>query len=103
MLEFYQDVLGLDPIYLEQDDQYGQVDAGAIRLSLHADGELPDPAGKNLQLQFEALDLPGKIEHLERLGVEFFDKQLDTGEAYRMAAFRDPEGNAIAIYELTNS
>lgn len=29
------------------------------------------------------------------------DKQLNTGEAYRRASFRDHEENAVSIYELT--
>lgn len=103
MIKFYQDIIGLEPAYLEPEDKYGQLDAGNIRLTLSSSGELPAQSGSRLSLQFQVADLPVEIARLESLGCEFFDKQLDTGEAYRMAQFRDPEGNAIAIYELTNS
>jgi len=98
MLKFYQDIIGLEPAYLEPEDKYGQLDAGNIRLSLSVGGELP--TGSRLTIQFQVEDLLAEIARLESLGCEFFDKQLATGEAYRMAQFRDPEGNAIAIYEL---
>lgn len=100
MVRFYQEVMGLPPAYLEPEDKYGQLDAGNIRLSLSSGGELPVSGSSRLTIQFQVNDLLAEIIRLESLGCEFFDKQLDTGEAYRMAQFRDPEGNAIAIYEL---
>lgn len=100
MVKFYQEVLGMKPIVLEHDHKYGWLDAGGVRLSIYEKKGLPQAENARLSLQFQVEDIEKEILRLKSLGCEFFDKQLNTGEAYRLASFRDPEGNPIAIYEL---
>ena len=100
MVKFYQHVVGLEPIVLEPEHQYGWLDAEGVRLSILGTKDLAPAENARLSLQFEVHDLIEEMRKLEEMGCVFFDKQLDTGEPYRMAQFRDPEGNAIAIYEL---
>ncbi len=100
MVTFYQEVIGLEPIVLEPDHRYGWLNAGGIMLSILEKKSLAPAENSRLSLQFQVEDLIETMKHLEAKGCVFFDKQLDTGEPYRMAQFRDPEGNRIAIYEL---
>ena len=100
MVTFYQEVIGLEPIVLEPEHRYGWLEAGTVRLSLMGKDGLAPAENSRLSLQFQVEDLLEAMKNLEMRGCVFFDKQLDTGEPYRMAQFHDPEGNAIAIYEL---
>ncbi len=90
----------IKPLVLEPEHQYGWLDAGSLRLAIVGGSEPPSSENSRLSLQFEVKDLISEIAKLEHAGCLFFDKQLDTGEPYRMAQFRDPEGNPIALYEL---
>lgn len=100
MLAFYQDVLGMKPVVLEHDHKYGWLDAGSVRLSIYEKKDLPTAENERLSLQFEVQNIEDEVKRLEALGCHFTDKQLATGEAYKLATFTDPEGNPISIYEL---
>lgn len=101
MVKFYQNVIGLKPIVLEYEDKYGWLDAGGVKLSIYEKKSLPQPSDNaRLSLQFQVENIEGEVNRLEELGCKFFSKQLNTGEAYRLASFHDPEGNPVSIYEL---
>ena len=99
MVQWYQDVLGLIPISLQPEHRYGWLDAGSVRLGINGTHEPSEPSGR-LAIQFEVKNLGDEMARLGALGCEFFDVQNDEEDGYRMAQFRDPEGNAVAIYEL---
>ncbi len=103
MVTFYREVIGLEPIVLQPEHRYGWLDAGGIRLSIFQKDVLEPAEHSRISLQFEVEDLFGEMKKLEAKGCVFFDRQLNTDEGYRMAQFRDPEGNAIALYELLPS
>ncbi|MFI5202654.1 MAG: VOC family protein [Candidatus Kapaibacterium sp.] len=102
MVKWYQDVLGLTPLTLQPEHRYGWLDAGPVRLGINGTHEAVEPSGR-VAIQFEVKNLNEEMARLGALGCEFFDVQNDEEDGYRMASFRDPEGNAIAIYELMNS
>jgi predicted enzyme related to lactoylglutathione lyase len=99
MVDFYQDVLGLNAIELEPEQRYGWLDAGTVVLAFRGVDDEQEGSGTSISLQFEVDDIEKAIEELEAAGAEFYDKQLDGGdEGYRIAHFYDPEGHALAIY-----
>ena len=99
MVKWYQDVLGLTPITLQPEHRYGWLDAGAVRLGINGTHEPAQSEGR-IGIEFEVKNMREEMARLEALGCEFFDVQNDEEDGYRMASFRDPEGNRISIYEL---
>ena len=98
MVDFYQDALGLNAIELEPDERYGWLDAGSVVLAFRGVDEQVEQRGTGISLQFEVDDIERSIEELENSGCEFYDKQLEGEEGYRIAYFYDPEGNSLAVY-----
>ncbi len=102
MVAWYENVLGLKPITLQPEHRYGWLDAGNVRIGINGTHP-PGGAQGRLTLSFEVEHLDDEMKRLGSLGCEFFDIQKDEEDGYRMAQFRDPEGNAITIYELMGS
>lgn len=100
MVKWYQEVLGLTPITLQPEHRYGWLDAGAVRLGINGT-HTPGEASNRLTIEFEVGSLKDELSRLESLGCEFFDIQNEEEDGYRMASFRDPEGNRVSIYQLT--
>ncbi len=98
MVDFYQDVLGLNAIELEPEHRYGWLDAGTVVLAFRGVDEEQEKSGTGISLQFEVDDIDTAIKELEAAGAEFYDKQLEGEEGYRIAYFYDPEGNSLAVY-----
>ncbi|HEX5316388.1 MAG TPA: VOC family protein, partial [Candidatus Kapabacteria bacterium] len=97
--------LDLAPITLQPEHRYGWLDAGSVRLGIngtHRVGRASSPDNR-LSIEFEVKSLSEEMTRLEALGCEFFDVQNDEEDGYRMARFRDPEGNAIGIYQLLDA
>jgi catechol 2,3-dioxygenase-like lactoylglutathione lyase family enzyme len=90
---FYVDVLGfrLDP-------RSGEFESSNLTLSPwqpEADGEPFEPNRAGIALR--VADVAAARERLERAGVEFLGKTVDTGVCH-MAFFFDPDGNVLILH-----
>ncbi len=98
MAKFYQEILGLQPIFLEPEHRYGWLLAGPVKLALRGVSKKPEGSFSRTSLQFKVPDIDNAITQLEAKGCVFHDKQLSGTEGWKVAYFRDPEGNSIAVY-----
>jgi predicted enzyme related to lactoylglutathione lyase len=102
MVGFYQDVLGFRARYLEPHHRYGWLSAGAIDLAIRG-GHAAGSSSPRISLLLEVADIVSTMATLTERGCHFHDVQLDTGEDYRIAYFRDPEGNTLAIFDYAEA
>lgn len=97
MAKFYQEVVGLEPLFLEPEHRYGWFKSGDFKVALRGiKNESEGP--RRGALIFLVDNLRKRISEFEAQGITFHDKQLDTGEDYEVAYFRDPEGNSIGLW-----
>lgn len=89
---FYRDTLGLE--VKSQDDDWAELDAGGLTIGLNG-RESPDGDGGAV-VAFQPEDLDGAVEALQEEGIEAERSEHPWG---RIAAFRDPDGNALQFYE----
>ena len=101
MVAFYRDTLGFRPMVLEPEHRYGWLDAGTITLAIRGITSKAEGVTAKLSMQIEVNNLEDAIELLEERGCQFTSKQFETGEAYQVAHFHDPEGNPLAIYSIS--
>jgi catechol 2,3-dioxygenase-like lactoylglutathione lyase family enzyme len=94
-IAFYTDVLGLR-LVRRDGDEWAELDAGPIRLALHAGaGDGRDPGGT---VVFEVDDLDATRFAMETRGASFGDDGEVDGIA-RFASFTDPDGNRMQLIE----
>lgn len=101
MKRFYCEVLGLDVLTIEDDHGYAWLCGSPIIVSLKRVDSRDSKARGGISLQFVVDDIENAISGLESKGCHFARKELDAAQHYRAAYFFDPEGNALAIYQLT--
>jgi catechol 2,3-dioxygenase-like lactoylglutathione lyase family enzyme len=96
-VEFYAETLGLDR--LNQEDDWAELEANGLRVGLNARSE-ESPGGEGGGvLAFQPDDeLEDVVAELEDKGVEF-DGGVSEHPWGRVAAFHDPDGNALQLYE----
>lgn len=94
-IAFYTDVLGLR-LVRRDGDEWAELDAGPIRLALHAGaGDGREPGGT---VVFEVDDLDATRFAMETRGASFGDHGEVDGIA-RFASFTDPDGNRMQLIE----
>lgn len=94
-LGFYRDVLQL-PMETA-DENFAQFATQGTRLYLHRLGERAPLRSHALEIHFEVPDVDAVYDALLERGVAFEHRPANMPWGTRMAAFRDPEGNAIEI------
>ena len=100
-VDFYSGTLGLS--VGQQESEWAELEANGLKIGLNArDKESPSgDGGAVVAFQAEG-GLEGAVQELEGAGV-----QLDGGISEhpwgRIAAFRDPDGNALQFYEPPKS
>ncbi|HEX5951296.1 MAG TPA: VOC family protein [Actinomycetota bacterium] len=94
-IAFYTEVLGLRLVRREG-DEWAELDAGPIRLALHAGaGDGREPGGT---VVFEVDDLDETRFAMQTRGASFGDEGEVDGIA-RFASFMDPDGNRMQLIE----
>ena len=94
-LAFYRDALGL-PIEAA-DENFAQFATQGTKLYLHRLGDKSPLRSRVLEIHFEVPDVDAVYGKLLERGVQFEHQPANMPWGARMAAFRDPEGNAIEI------
>ena len=94
-LAFYRDLLAL-PLETA-DDNFAQFATQGAKLYLHRLGTTSPLRSRALEIHFEVQDVDAVYSKLLERGVQFEDQPANMPWGARMAAFRDPEGNAIEI------
>ena len=96
-LQFYGDTLGLT--VKSQDGEWAELDADGLTIGLNGrDSEQPGREGGAV-VAFRASDgIEQEFERLQGEGVEFADGIADRPWG-RIAAFHDPDGNVLELFE----
>lgn len=98
-LRWYRDVLGLSHQLLDEAGGFallqGHDPSVGGRLGLKAG--TPVPGG--VRLNFEVPDLHAELARLAAIGVVPGGSVTVSDEGYRSAAFRDPDGYAVVLFE----
>jgi catechol 2,3-dioxygenase-like lactoylglutathione lyase family enzyme len=97
--EFYRDILGMNLIF--EAPNLAFFENGEVRLMLgSAEGE---PHGDRAAVYYRVDDIDTAFVELKTRGVEFSDEPhlIHEAEGYslRMAFFKDPDGNQLAIMD----
>ena len=94
-LSFYRDMLEL-PLETA-DDNFAQFTAQGTKLYLHRLGDQAPLRSHALEIHFEVPDVNAAYGKLLEKGVRFEHLPANMPWGTRMAALRDPEGNAIEL------
>ena len=94
-VEFYSEVLGLDKV--RQEDEWAELEANSLRVGLNGNEEPGAEGGAVLAFQPDD-ELEEVVKELEEQGVEF-PGGISEHPWGRIAAFHDPDGNALQLYE----
>jgi lactoylglutathione lyase len=94
-LAFYRDVLAL-PLETS-DENFAQFATQGTKLYLHRLRDKSPLRSRALEIHFEVPEVDDMYSKLQERGVQFEDQPANMPWGARMAAFRDPEGNAIEI------
>src|SRR5262249_20569290 len=101
MMKFYRDRVGLTRKTVDETNQYGMVDPGAVHLALEGSRRpaYPRAAGRPaMMLNFQSANLSETIEALKADGVSLLSP-LTHGPGYDFVVFGDPEGNEHIAYQ----
>lgn len=93
---FYRDALGLR-MKFQDGERWAQFDAGGVNFSLSSPDEAADGATGAVVI-FEVDDLEATFERLAGAGVTVLATR-DMGDHGRSAAFRDPDGNIVQLFQ----
>jgi len=108
-LSFYQDVLGLEPLWADKDGHYASFRTGDIVLALSRKRSMAEAVGSTgkperadtqdaAALIMAVNDVDAVYQELAARGVSFITEPLDRSHwGIRTAHFRDPDGNLIEI------
>lgn len=94
-LAFYRDALEL-PLETA-DENFAQFATAGTKLYLHRLGDKSALRSHAVEIHFEVQDVDAVYRKLVEKGVQFEHPPANMPWGARMAAFRDPEGNAIEI------
>ena len=99
---FYRDVLGLQPSFGDEDDDYASFTAGVALFLRGGQGEVVDlrPAGDGAVVCLAVDDLDAEVERIAAAGASLErppSAQPDWG--IRVADLRDPAGNLVELHE----
>lgn len=96
-VRFYRDVLGLPARGFGP--RFAWLDAGPVRLGLHAGGQDRHSSGVNLH--FAVPDLGTALAVLAARGAHFEGEPTEEPWGARTARTRDPDGNEVEIIQWT--
>lgn len=95
-IAFYAEVLGL-PLVRRDGDEWAELDAGPIRLALHAGaGDGREPGGT---VVFEVDDLDAARFAMQTNGAVFGGQEGEVDGIARFASFTDLDGNRMQLIE----
>jgi catechol 2,3-dioxygenase-like lactoylglutathione lyase family enzyme len=98
---WYRDVLGLTVKLVDEPNGFVLLSGnGTSSLALKR-GTPPPTAG--VRLHFHVADLTAELARLAALGVHPESPIKISPEGYRRAAFRDPDGYAVTLFEWVTS
>jgi predicted enzyme related to lactoylglutathione lyase len=94
---FYRETLGLE--VLDQQDDWAEVEANGLRIGLNGtESETPGGEGGAVIAFQPEEGLDETVEALKGQGVEFAG-DVSEHPWGRIAAFHDPDGNSLQLYE----
>jgi predicted enzyme related to lactoylglutathione lyase len=101
-MEFYENVLGLEPSSVWQrpghDPVGAEFETGTVTLALLACERLGIEFSPNaVPIALRVDDVPAARAELESRGVEFIGDIIDSGVCHQ-AIFKDPAGNALGLH-----
>jgi catechol 2,3-dioxygenase-like lactoylglutathione lyase family enzyme len=92
-MEFYGDVLGLEPSKLwqrgDEEPMGAEFEPGTVTIALLNTGKLG--------IEFQVDDVEAARAELESRGVTFVPDNIDSGVCH-MAYFKDPDGNSLMLH-----
>jgi len=95
-VEFYGGTLGLQ--VQSQDDDWSMIDAGGLLIGLNGRERAGGSSDGGAVISFQPDgDIAAEVERLHGAGIEF-PGGISDHEWGRIAAFRDPDGNALQFY-----
>ncbi|WP_395340725.1 VOC family protein [Ningiella sp. W23] len=112
--KFYEDVLALETVFEDKSDDYVELDAGPIRLSLFSRAKMREFIPDENELKYEAhsaqvvltfkvSDLQKSISYLKSKNVELLASPTTYSDrGFASCSFRDPDGNIIEIEEMSD-
>lgn len=95
---WYQTHLGIDPVPNDDGAKPWTQEAGPTVFAPFADDTKYIPAGKSFMFNFRVADLDKMVEQLVVKGISV-DVDPEPDPQGRFARLRDPEGNAIELWE----
>ena len=97
-VEFYERVLGLQKKYEFPD--YAGFECGGIEFGLRTWGGLQSPRMGEPYIDLLVDDIQESFATLSARGVEFAKPPQETAWGGQMAAFTDPDGNALRLVQV---
>lgn len=103
LVHFYQEVLGLTPVFGGEDG--AEFRLGGVRIGLWQHSAIRGPARDpdRIILNFLVDDCGAAYQALSSKGVAFIKPPTDEdwgGRVVRLATFRDPDGNLLQLLEF---
>ena len=96
-VKFYGETLGLDEV--RNEGEWAELETGGLKVGLNArDEETPDGDGGGVLAFQPEGGIDDAVSELEGKGVEFAGG-ISEHPWGRIAAFTDPDGNALQLYE----
>jgi predicted enzyme related to lactoylglutathione lyase len=102
LARFYAGNLGI-PFELDRHGaihEHHEADLGEVHLAV-LKGRGPGPDGGGISPTFRVRGLDAFVKRLGEAGAPPLRPVLDLGEGKRVATFRDPDGNAFNLIEIT--
>jgi predicted enzyme related to lactoylglutathione lyase len=101
-MDFYGDVLGLEPSKLwqrgDEEPMGAEFEPGTVTIALLNTGKLGiEFQTNNAPIAFQVDDVEAARAELESRGVTFVADNIDSGVCH-MAYFKDPDGNALMLH-----
>jgi predicted enzyme related to lactoylglutathione lyase len=97
-VSFYTDALGLS-LRFRAGNEWAEVNSPGVRIGLHPmrPGSSLSPSS-SISLGFEVADIGASMSDLQGRNVAFAGPIIEGGQE-RIAHFRDPEGNALYLFQ----
>lgn len=97
---WYRDVCGWSVVTHDERNGFTLLESGGGRLALKHG---PTTAGGGVRLHFLVADLTAELARLAALGIHPESALKASPEGYRRAAFRDPDGYAVTLFEWVST
>jgi catechol 2,3-dioxygenase-like lactoylglutathione lyase family enzyme len=90
-LRWYEHALGFTAELVDDENRFAMMQGGLLALKQGSPG--------SVRLQFEVKDLDAERARLILLGIGQDSDVKTSPEGYRRVTYRDPDGNAVALFE----